>query len=83
MKYEFAFEAEVLNHFAVEGYLKMKNGCCKDKPVLLTRTLGTKQPVYSCQCACGGWCTTGMFSISEAVNHYERMSNGENLYGSF
>ena len=73
-------DVNVQNHFYIVGRVTMKNGCCNDKDVIVTKTKGIEPPVYSCQCACVGWCTTGLSTISEALNHYERMSKGENVY---
>lgn len=57
----------------VIGVLHMKNKCCKNKHVLITQT--NELEVYSCQCACGGWCTNGHKHISDAIREYEKMSN--------
>lgn len=68
--------------FKVEMIIYMRNGCCKDLPVLLTtnpRRDGSTN--YSTQCACGGWCSTGRETAAQAISDYERMSDGENLYG--
>lgn len=64
--------------FDVVGVAMIKNGCCEDEPVLITQTKGTD--VYSCQCACGLWCTTGVPTWDGALDHYRRMSEGETLY---
>ena len=64
----------VSNGLTVIGAVKMKNKCCKDKPVLITKTNGIE--VYSCQCACGGWCSDGFDSVSKAIADYERMNQG-------
>lgn len=65
---------EVSSYFLVLGAINMQNECCHGRPVLVTKTNGAN--VYSCQCACGGWCTDGFDSISKAVADYERMNQG-------
>ena len=73
-------EIDVPEHFAVVGVINTRNGCCKDKPYLLTvnKTEVSKEwPVglnYSCQCACGLWCTNGHGTPEAAIAEYERMS---------
>ena len=62
------------NDYVILGYVAMHNGCCSDKAVVVTMSRETNHPVYSCQCACGGWCTNGFENISEAVADYERMN---------
>lgn len=63
---------DVLNYFSVVGAIEMKNKCCDGRPVLITKTNGVD--VWSCQCACGGWCTNGCFSIPDAVAEWERIN---------
>ena len=58
----------------VIGAINMQNKCCEGRPVLVTKTRGFD--VYSCQCACGGWCSDGFDSISKAIADYERMNQG-------
>ena len=57
---------------SVIGVINMLNKCCEDRPVLITKTNGIN--VYSCQCACGGWCSDGFKTISGAIADYERMN---------
>ena len=64
----------------VIGFIKMKNGCCPDKPVLVTKVKGADPPLYGCECACGMWCTTALRHVDHAINHYRRMGRGEDLY---
>lgn len=59
----------------VVGLIYMKNGCCKDKPVLVTKNSIRGYENYSCQCACGIWSTTGHPTIAGAVKNYQTMSN--------
>lgn len=83
-EYDVKFRAFVQKPFQPIGAVYITNGCCRNRPVLITankRTNGTLN--YSCQCACGGWVTTGCDTASEALQHYERMTAGENLYGGF
>ena len=69
--------------YKVTKVISMKNGCCEDLPVFLTANYikNENRWNYSCQCACDGWCTTGCNTPEEAIDHYRRMSKGENLYG--
>ena len=61
--------------FKVLEIINNRNGCCSDLPYLLTVTSAVDgRHVYSCQCACGGWCTTGFFSPEDAEKEYRRMS---------
>lgn len=62
--------------YTVVGLAYMKNGCCKDKPVLITKNSIRGGENYSCQCSCGIWCTTGHPTIAGAVKDYQTMSNG-------
>ena len=56
----------------VVGVLNIPNGCCKKENVLVTQTKGIE--MYSCQCACGGWCTSGHPTIEGAIAEWGRMS---------
>lgn len=56
-----------------------KNLCCPGKPFVLTsnecpksdeRPLGIN---FSCQCACGAWCTSGFAEPGDAVEEYRKM----------
>lgn len=53
------------------GALYIKNKCCANQPVIVTKTHGTE--VYSCQCACGGWCTNGCDSVQDAITEWLQM----------
>ena len=67
----------ISNHFAITGISYAENGCCEDQPILITvtrETVNKETPVYSCQCACGMWCTTGHFTDWEALKDYEEMT---------
>lgn len=54
------------------------NGCCRSLPILVTTNTvleGEKLRLnYSAQCACGGWCTTGMWTAQGALDEYDRMT---------
>ena len=55
--------------------VKMTNGCCEGKPVILTRNHVKYGGVnYSCQCSCGGWCTSGHATPDGALDEYYIMS---------
>jgi hypothetical protein len=54
------------------GAIQMQNKCCEGRPILITKTRGLD--VYSCQCACGGWCTDGYGNIYEAIAGYVKMN---------
>ena len=63
--------------YNVTGIVYMKNGCCKDQPVLITCSYNPAVgKVYSCQCGCGRWCTTGHPTQTGALRDYQTMSNG-------
>lgn len=51
-----------------------KNGCCQDKPFILMTTYGN---VYSCECACNCWCTSGHDNPADAIMEYEMMCRGK------
>jgi len=69
-------DAQVKNNYIVTGIVYMKNGCCKDKPVLVTANyLDDGRVNYSCQCNCGFWCTTGHPTPIGALRDYQTMSN--------
>lgn len=59
--------------FSVVGALRIKNRCCEDKSVIITKTLDKN--IYSCQCECGGWCSSGFNSIGNAIFAWERMNS--------
>ena len=62
--------------YIVVGAVFMNNGCCKTEPVLITVCHNKKYgKVYSCQCACGMWCTTGHPTPVGALRDYQTMSN--------
>lgn len=75
MIYEESVPVAISPQYWIIGAVHIKNGCCKDRPVIITVN---KSPLgglnYSCQCACGGWCTTGHASASKALEEYEVMS---------
>lgn len=55
--------------------LTMENGCCPDRPVVVTGNMLPAGTIsYSAQCACGGWCTTGCLTTKEAVERYKKMT---------
>lgn len=80
MKINIDLEANVSLGHHVIGVLSGKNGCCNDKPYLLTVNKTKKSESrpdglnYSCQCSCGGWCTNGHRYKGDAINEYEAMS---------
>ena len=57
--------------FEVVGAVNIENKCCKNKPVIITKTRGVN--VFSCQCECGGWCTSGFESIEAAITAWKQM----------
>ena len=65
-------EANVSPALAVVGVLGIPNKCCVLENVLITKTRGHE--VYSCQCVCGGWCTSGHSTIVGAIEEWERMN---------
>lgn len=68
-------QLSVPKYLTLIGALKIKNGCCKDEPVLITGCIGTdNKEIYSLQCSCGCWCTNGFGTIAEAINDWIRMS---------
>lgn len=62
--------------YEVIGIVYVKNGCCEDRPVAITKSGG----VISCQCACGGWCTNGHKTATAAVLEYRHMSRGHGCW---
>lgn len=57
------------------GIVSIENGCCKDRSVAITKNwIGPeKRWNYSCQCACGMWCTSGHRTAGAALSEYEEM----------
>ena len=75
------FEAHISPIYTPIAIACIDNGCCKDQPVIITANKRSDGSInYSAQCACGMWCTTGVNTASEALQRYERMTAGENLY---
>ena len=87
---------EIADHKSLEGVdlsnvygpyipisaIHMRNGCCSGKPVILTVNVKPDGRLnFSCQCQCGGWCTSGQDTGEKAVHQYRRMSRGENVFG--
>ena len=60
---------------AILTKLFMENGCCSDRPVVVTgNKLEDGSVNYSAQCACGLWCTTGCSTPEAAISEYKRMT---------
>lgn len=64
-------ESNVIPALSIVGVLSIPNQCCVLENVLITKTRGKE--IYSCQCSCGGWCTSGHSSIEGAIAEWERM----------
>lgn len=60
--------------YRVMGIVNDNNGCCEDRPILITGNKIHNHINYSCQCACGMWCTSGHRTASEALREYEVMT---------
>ena len=74
---QFTYDTDrVSPSFTTVGLVYMPNGCCKDQPVLITKNYMRGGDNYSCQCACGIWCTTGHPTVAGAIKDYQTMSNG-------
>ncbi len=58
--------------FEVVGVISIKNNCCRNKKIIITKTRGID--VFSCQCECGGWCTTGASAIEGAISEWKKIS---------
>lgn len=70
-------KCHIKSGFQVIGIAAVPNGCCPDRPVLITANrIGRESEYinYSCQCSCDGWCTTGCASVSEALREWEKMA---------
>ncbi len=53
-------EIEIPSGYSVTALLVgRKNGCCPGRPVVVTQS---PAGMYSAQCACGGYCTSGYAS---------------------
>lgn len=73
--YEESVPVVIRTQNKVIGSVRITNGCCKDKPMMITmKTPHSGRKKYSCQCACGGWCTSGHNEISKALEEYESMN---------
>lgn len=63
--------------YSVVAFYPIKdNGCCNKRFFILTANSCPNWETginYSCQCACGGWCTTGFKTEQEAVEAYRNM----------
>ena len=59
---------------AVAFYPISDNGCCEKDFFILTECRHEDgKSFYSCQCACGMWCSTGFEKEAEAVSAYRQM----------
>ena len=70
-------QVEVMPGYKVIGLVFMKNGCCEDRPVVVTVS---SEGYYSTQCACNGWCSNGHEIATAAVLEYEHMSRGLGIW---
>lgn len=68
----------VSQQYSVLGVVNDFNGCCQDRPILITGNKVHDHINYSCQCACGMWCTNGHITASEALQEYEVMTRRKN-----
>lgn len=68
----------VSQQYSVVGVVNDFNGCCQDRPILITGNKVHDHINYSCQCACGMWCTNGHITASEALQEYEEMTRRKN-----
>lgn len=68
------------NRYKIVAFYPIVNNCCCDKDFFILTA--NKVPVteerpkginYSCQCACGVWCTSGHQTEQEAVDEYRQM----------
>lgn len=51
-----------------------KNGCCEKNYFVVTANRRLNGDInYSCQCGCGGWCTSGHNNKENAINEYKSM----------
>lgn len=66
--------SSVSQKYSVLGVVNDFNGCCQDRPILITGNKVHNHINYSCQCACGMWCTNGHRTASEALKEYEEMT---------
>ncbi len=72
---EYADRVHIPRGLRLEKVIPDRNGCCPDLPYLLTSNLTLDGSInYSCQCACGGWCTNGHITPVGAIAEYKRMS---------
>ena len=76
---EYVANLDNVNHqtFEVVGALSINNKCCKDKHVIVTKTRGIE--IYSCQCECGLWCTTGRDSVEGAITEWKKLKRTSEL----
>ena len=68
---------EVGRSYTPVGLMFISNGCCPGRPVVITRSFSGS---YSCQCACGMWCTNGHKTATAAVLEYQHMSKGRGIW---
>ena len=71
MNYTASIDNVKHDFFEVVGAVSIKNECCKGKPVLITKSRGIE--IYSCQCECGFWCTTGAKSVEGAITEWKKL----------
>ena len=79
MDYSITIDFHLNKIFRVVAFYPISNnGCCDKKFFILTANEADnwKSGInYSCQCACGGWCTNGHETEQEAVEEYRKMCN--------
>ena len=75
---ELKFNLDSKRYKAVAFYPIHNNGCCDKNFFILTENKvqnpdGSTRINYSCQCACGMWCTNGHKNAQEAIDEYRAM----------
>jgi hypothetical protein len=81
LTFNFEMNARIRRLIAI--YPITNNKCCDKGFFLLTANSanGWESGInFSCQCGCGGFCTTGYSTEQEAVDAYRRMCGEEDKY---
>jgi hypothetical protein len=73
MEYELSIFVPMI-YKPLEIHFIENNGCCEKNYFVLTSNKIPGEGInYSCQCGCGGWCTTGHRKKEDAINDYIEM----------
>lgn len=73
MEYSVNLDHVKYNAYEVVGAFFIENACHTGRPVIITKSRGVD--VFSGQCECGFWCTTGCKTIDGVMKEWQKMTD--------